>query len=168
MNPFPMRLMLVAALAYAGLVACVVPDEVNEVISSELTVGDVRGLADSFTERKRFRFDSDPSDAEFIELRSVVVVLTDFESGEDLSFVDTLSIMVVDDEGEFELARGADFKVGETVASLEVLYTDDLRERLNEEDRLVLRFVLVPSDSYGPYPDDGIRIVVRAHVTIDT
>ncbi len=155
------------ALALA-LSACVVPTEINEVISSELRVFDVRGLADTVTEQKRFRFDSDPSDAEFIELRSVTIIITDIDGSDDLTFIDTLTVMVIDDEGEFELARGTDFKTGETVASLDVTYTDDLRERLNDEERLVLRFVLVPADGYGEYPIEGIPMVIRANVRIDT
>ncbi len=158
-------LLLVAATVLLGASACGITEFENE-FDTEFTVPKpqetVFGL-EPFSKSKRFKFDSDPADAEYAKIKSAALEVTAPE-GSDLSFLNRLEVYIEDEGGELTLlAIADDFKPGERSRGLTIEYGSDVRSFVRDQ-RVYLTWVVYPSGWTFNWPDEGITL--RTEVTM--
>lgn len=154
------------ALSAFGLSGCGELTEFENEFDTEFTIPKPEkgafGLK-PYTKKKRFKFDSDPADAEWARLqRAGLTVLA--PEGSDLSFLNRLEVFVEEADGTLvPLASAEDFAPNETQRNLTIDYDDDLRPFVRDQ-RVHLTWVAYPSNWSFAWPADGITI--RTDVTM--
>lgn len=157
--------LLFSVLALVWITGCGLTEFENS-FDTEFTIPqperNVFGL-EPYSKSKRFKFDSDPADAEYAKIkRAGLQVLA--PEGSDLSFLNRLEVYLDEEDGQQTLlATAEDFKPGEFSRELTIEYGEDMRPYVRDQ-RVYLTFVVYPSGWSFDWPEDGIK--VRADVTM--
>ncbi len=143
--------------------------EFDEEIDTQFTVpkpkSGVFGL-EPFTKTKRFTLGSDPGDAERVTItRARIQVLAPLSS--DLSILDRLEVYVEKDSELTLLGEATGFAPQERLRNLDIVFKDDIRSFVTEENKVVLVFVVFPSTFAPTFPEDGITLQADMTVRIE-
>lgn len=138
--------------------------EFEDSFDTKFTVPKPAGLdSGPYLKTKRFKFDSDPNDAESAKFKKVYIEVVAPDDS-DLTFMDSIKVYA-DVDGELTLLATADeFENGERYRRLDIERKGDLRGFVIDR-RITLVFEVVPSRWHVlSWPQEGITI--KAGVTM--
>lgn len=163
----PTRLLIALALSVLALstIGCNI-DVVEQQYRTQIQIPRPANGLHPIQETRWYKFDGDLNDVDSVRFTQASLMVLEPDE-RDLAFISNIRIYI-DYEGELILfAQGQDFGANEPVGDLEIVYSGDLRQFVDKDNRIYITWVVMPNRWYRNWPQNGFSILADIRFELD-
>lgn len=144
---------------------CGIGDEIRESFQFSLTIPAQNRPTGTVSYQEDFVFQTEnAASANEVTIERILLTMAN-QRDEDLSFIDTFTLSLVQGQGLFELATITDPGMMRSI-EMEPTFEDDVRRLIDANNSVLLRATIEIDETYA-FPDEGLTLLILTEIFIE-